>query len=146
METMNEKEDCEGGEHLEKKDCPLSPTDWVMFLNDKITTEVTTQSASETMIIAAMLALFGVMAGVICAFMSMNPELARMGFPSLVMFVLVFPCVIFVPLLIVGIITGRTSKKKIKRLEKLIEDIIDGEENDTNKIRERWKEISMKKR
>lgn len=145
MGMTNEKKEYEGGEDLDKKDCPLSPTDWVMFLNDKITTEETTQSASMTMIIAIALAFLAVMTGSIYAFMNMNPELARMGLPSLEKFVLAFSCLIAV-LLIGGIIIPEiTFKKKVKRLEEILEDIIDGE-NDSNKIRERWKEISMKKR
>ena len=82
MKRMKEeREHEESGEDLEKKDNPLSLTDWVMFLSSEINELRGIQSAFITVITSLMVGLLGVMVGYLAAgfaFISINIDFMPM--------------------------------------------------------------------
>ena len=127
-----------------KDNCPLSPTDWVMFLSGEINRKE--ESAFIATILTVVATLVGVMAGSIYAFMNINNiELALMVALSLIKFWAFILCVI-IGLIVFEAFVLVKAKKKVESLEKLRRKIIFGEERDCIKIREEWWNIVSKKR
>lgn len=133
--TDEEKKHEEGVEDLEKKDCPLSPTDWVMFLGSEINRVERDRPAIITAIIAAQLAFLGVGVTVGVTHVLEFPAKFKLGFLIL--------CLVFVVVLQISyFLVSRRYQKKVKPLEKIRKDIICGELTDRIKIRKKWEDAT----
>jgi len=133
--TNREKKEVKEG----KEDCPLSTTDWVMFLSNEIDRTERDQPPIMTALIAAILAIMGV--GITVAVMRI-PE-------SLYYHKLMFLFIISIFIIFFGILSFVILlwfKKKVEPFENLRRRIILGKEKDCIKIRDEWRDIVSKKR
>ena len=133
--TNREKKEVKEG----KEDCPLSTTDWVMFLSNEIDRTERDQPPIMTALIAAILAIMGV--GVTIAVMRIPESLYyhKLMFLFIIsIFIVFFWILSFVILL--------WFKKKVEPFENLRRRIILGKEKDCIKIRDEWRDIVSKKR
>ena len=132
--TNREKKEVKEG----KEDCPLSTTDWVMFLSNEIDRTERDQPPIMTALIAAILAIMGV--GITVAVMRIPESLYyhKLMFLFIIIFIVFFGILSFVILL--------RFKKKVEPFENLRRRIILGKEKDCIKIRDEWRNIVSKKR
>ena len=128
--TDGEKNDSDKKKNnLKEKDCPLSPTDWIMFLSAEIRHEEMKLFTHATIcIVIISLCVSGVIAVL---------------YKDPILFIGVF--FIFLTLMVaVGWsflhFVSPQTQKRVQALKKLRGGIIFGE-NDSNKIREEWKNI-----
>ena len=123
-------------EDLKEKDCPLSPTDWVMFLSSEIGRVERDRPAIITAIIAVQLAFLGV--GVTVGVTHVLKPLDRFRLVILVL------CFVFVVVLYLTykFYDSRYIPKKVEPLEKIRKDIICEELTDPIKIRKKWEDAT----
>ena len=129
--TNREKKEVKEG----KEDCPLSITDWVMFLSNEIDRTERDQPPIMTALIAAILAIMGV--GVTVAVMRIPESLYY--HKLMFLFIIVFFWILSFVILL-------WFKKKVEPFENLRRRIILGKEKDCIKIRDEWRNIVSKKR
>ena len=133
--TNREKKEVKEG----KEDCPLSTTDWVMFLSSEINGLVGIQSAIISAITAFMVGLLGVMVGYLAAgfaFISINIDFMPMVSSSIYSLFKFILCAV-VLLVFFEILVMLITRKRINRHKEIIRKIIYGK-TDSNKIREEW--------
>ena len=133
--TNREKKEVKEG----KEDCPLSITDWVMFLSNEIDRTERDQPPIMTALIAAILAIMGV--GVTVAVMCI-PE---SQYYHKLMFLFIIS-IFIVSFWILSFVISQWFKKKVEPFENLRRRIILGKEKDCIKIRDEWRDIVSKKR
>ena len=133
--TNREKKEVKEG----KEDCPLSPTDWVMFLSSEIDRTKRDQPPIMTALIAAILAIMGV--GVTVAVMRIPESL----YYHKLMFLFIIS-IFIVSFWILSFVISQWFKKKVESFENLRRRIILGKEKDCIKIRDEWRNIVSKKR
>jgi len=141
-----EKKHGEGEEDLKKKDCPLSPTDWVIFLSGEIYNEENTNnqdSTTPTITLLVVVAL-SIIALIFAArttnlpVNSINSVLSGLLFSLLIISIFIFSYLIY---LIYRLLWVRPkTQKRVEALKKLRRTIIFGE-NDSYKIRKEWEKI-----
>ena len=135
--TNREKKEMKG-----KEDCPLSTTDWVMFLSSEINELRGIQSAFITVITSLMVGLLGVMVGYLAAgfaFISINIDFMPMVSSSIYSLFKFILCAVIL-LVFFEILVMLITRKRINRHKEIIRKIIYGK-TDSNKIREEWEEI-----
>jgi len=133
--TNREKKEVKEG----KEDCPLSITDWVMFLSNEIDRTKRDQPPIMTALIAAILAIMGV--GVTVAVMRIPESL----YYHKLMFLFIIS-IFIVSFWILSFVISQWFKKKVESFENLRRRIILGKEKDCIKIRDEWRNIVSKKR
>lgn len=111
-----------------------------MFLSAKINAMETGFHTYWTVIIAVLLALVG---GSIAFINSSITVLIHGTTIHIPVGLILLPFALMVYLFLLKY--RKITKKEVEPLEEVLGDIIDGE-NDSNKIRERWNKISLKKR
>ena len=124
---------------IPKEDCPLSTTDWVMFLSNEIDRTERDQPPIMTALIAAILAIMGV--GVTIAVMRIPESL----YYHKLMFLFIIS-IFIVSFWILSFVISQRFKKKVESFENLRRRIILGKEKDCIKIRDEWWNIVSKKR
>lgn len=128
-----EKKHGEGEEDLKKKDCPLSPTDWVMFLSGEINAIETGLYTLWAVIIAVLVALVG---SAIVFFINCTVFIyATVHIPA---GLILLPFALVVYLFFLKYVVK--TQNEVKPFKNLRYEIIAGE-TDSNKIRERWEKI-----
>ena len=133
--TNREKKEVKEG----KEDCPLSTTDWVMFLSNEIDRTERDQPPIMTALIAAILAIMGV--GVTVAVMRIPESL----YYHKLMFLFIIS-IFIVSFWILSFVISQWFKKKVESFENLRRKIILGKEKDCIRIRDEWRDIVSKKR
>jgi hypothetical protein len=139
--TDEEKNDSD-----KEKNCPLSPTDWILFLSGEIYNEENTNnqdSTTPTITLLVVVAL-SIIALIFAArttnlpVNSINSVLSGLLFSLLIISIFIFSYLIY---LIYRLLWVRPkTQKRVEALKKLRRTIIFGE-NDSYKIRKEWEKI-----
>jgi ABC-type multidrug transport system fused ATPase/permease subunit len=132
--TDKEKKD-EEEEDSKRKHCPISIDCWMSFLSNKINNWTVIFYMVGTVVISSLIVIMSI----IIAVSQFQPllfveQIRSVGYISILfIFALYMSCAFFT--------VYYKYQKKVKPLEEILGDIIDGE-NDSNKVLERWEEIN----
>ena len=131
----------------EKDNCPLSPTDWVMFLSAEIFNEENKNNRDNTipittLLVATTLSIITLIFAVLN--LPTNTSNNIISVLLLALFIFIFLIFIHIGILLsqflARLLIPSKTQKRVEALKKLREKIVFGE-NDSNKIREEWKNI-----
>jgi predicted membrane protein len=139
-----------GKEDLEKKNCPLSPTDWILFLSGEIYNEENTNNQDSHIPTVTLLVVVAL--SIIALIFAVGTTEFPANTINNILFVLLLALSIFIILIFIylGILLSQVlarllipskTRKRVQALKRLREKIIFGEEKDCIKIREKWDEI-----
>ena len=141
-----EKKHKEGEEDLEEKNCPLSPTAWIMFLSGEIYNEENTNNQDSTtptitllvVVALSIIALIFAAGTTNLPANSINSILSGLLFSLLIILIFIFSYLLY---LIYRLLWVRPkTQKRVEALKKLRRTIIFGEDN-SYKIRKEWEKI-----
>lgn len=148
--TGEEKKREVGKEDLGKKDCPLSPTAWILFLSGEIYNEENKNNQDShiptvTLLVVVALSIMALIFAVGTTELPDNILNNIRSALSFSLFIITIPIFIYVGVFLY-IFLYRLShlfpktQKRVEALKKLRREIIFGK-NDSKKIREEWEEI-----
>lgn len=139
-----------GEEDLEKKDCPLSPTAWILFLSGEIYNEENKNNQDShiptvTLLVVVALSIIALIFAVGTTELPDNTINTIRSALSFSLFILIIPIFIYVGVLLCLFLYRLShlfpkTQKRVEALKKLRREIIFGK-NDSKKIREEWEEI-----
>ena len=139
MEMTNEKEEQEGGVDLDKKDCPLSPTAWILFLSGEIYNEENKNNRDSTtpiitLLVAVALSIIALIFAVGTTNFPVNTINNILFGLLLALYIIIFFIFLYLIYLIYLLQSVRPKTlKRVEALKKLREKVISGE-TDSNKI------------
>jgi magnesium-transporting ATPase (P-type) len=140
----------------EKDNCPLSPTDWVMFLSEEIFNEENKNNRDNTIAITTLLAvatlsiislIFTVINSPVNTVINLPTNTINNIISVLLLALSIFIILIFIYLgillsqVLARLLIPSKTQKRVEALKKLRQKIIFGKEKDCIKIREKWDEI-----
>ena len=147
--TGEEKKHEVGKEDLEKKDCPLSPTAWILFLSGEIYNEESTNNQDSTTPTTTLLVVVAL--SIIALIFAVETTDFPANTINNILSVLLLALSIFIILIFIylGILLSQflarllipsETRKRVQALKKLRREIISGKK-DSNNIRDEWEEI-----